>query len=147
MASSYITNPPFQVAPNMPSEQFVRSHFERLEENDNESFYRQVAENAIFKVTGLGNPLHGVYTSKSEYFAKFLVPIGQRLSTAITRRVTNLIVMGDHAVVEFTSSGKTKNGVRNDVEVCFLCRYAGEEIVEVTLYTDSATMKKVFDEE
>jgi ketosteroid isomerase-like protein len=130
----------------MPSEQFVRSHFEHLEENDNESFYRQVAENATFKVTGHGNPLYGVYTSKSEYFEKFLVPIGQRLSTSIMRRVTNVIVMGDHAVVEFVSSGKTTNGVRHDVEVCFLCRYQGEEIVEVTIYTDSATVKKVFEE-
>jgi ketosteroid isomerase-like protein len=131
----------------MPSEEFVRNHFEHLDEVDGKSFYRHVAENATFKVTGQGNPLHGVYKSKSEYFAKFLAPMGQRLSTSITRRITNVIVLGDHVVVEFTSSGKTKKGTYHEVEVCALFKYQGEEAVEMTLYTDSAVMKEVFEED
>lgn len=130
----------------MPSKQFVYDHFQQLEKGDNATFYRQVADNAIFKVTGLGNPLRGTYTSKSEYYAKYLTPLGQRMSSKITRRMTNINVMGDLAVVEFMSSGTGKNGSFYEVEVLWLCKYRGEEIVEITMYMDSATMKKGFDE-
>jgi len=129
----------------MPSEHFVRDHFAKLQEGNNEAFYSHVADTAIFKVTGSGNPLHGTYTSKAEFFTKYQGSLAER-STHINRNVTNIIVMGEYVIVEFTALGFGKTIGNYEVEVLWLCKYRNDEIVEITMYMDSATVKKAFED-
>jgi uncharacterized protein len=129
----------------MPSEQFVRDHFALWEKGD-ETFGNHVDDNASFKMTGHGTPLCGTYTPKREFFGKYPALLAQRLSTKVSRKITNVIAMGDYAIVEFVSSGSGKLRGHYEVEVVWICKYNGDKLIEVTAYMDSAIVKQGFDE-
>ena len=51
----------------------------------------------------------------------------------------------DSAVVELRSHATASNGMRFDDHYCWVIRFAGETIVEVRPYLDSALVKKLID--
>ena len=53
---------------------------------------------------------------------------------------------GDWAIVEMSFDAITKGGFNYYEDICFICRYEQETIVEVRLYVDTAGEIKVFSE-
>ena len=75
-----------------------------------------------------------------------MAPIYQKLDGQLTCKIMSVLVSGHWAVVEFTANGITKKGSVYAQELCWICRYDGEMIVEVREYLDSAQVKRLIDE-
>jgi uncharacterized protein len=60
--------------------------------------------------------------------------------------VQHVIIADEWAVIELRSDATAKNGLRFDNRYCWVCRFAGDTIVEVRAYLDSALVARLFDE-
>ena len=58
--------------------------------------------------------------------------------------MTNVIVVGDMAVVELVSDAIARNGMRFDNHYCWVTRFGGTTIVEVRAYLDSTMVAELF---
>jgi len=131
----------------MPSEQYIRNHFERLDAGDAEGFYGHIAPNATFKITGHGNPLYGTYHSKDEFFKNYLGRLAPHFEGKMTRKTTNIIVREEYAIIEFTAYAKGKTtGTNYEVEIVWITKYENDQIVHATSYMDTALVAKVMEE-
>jgi ketosteroid isomerase-like protein len=130
----------------MVSESFVRSSFAHFEADNGPAFLQHVADNVSWTATGIDNPLGGHYTSKQEVGAKIFGRIIPKMATALTAKVTNVLTAGAWAVVELKSQGRSKGGKDYNQELCWICRYEDDKIVEVRMYLDTALLKALLDE-
>ena len=73
-------------------------------------------------------------------------PIVRHMATPVVRKVKNILISGDWAVVEHTAEATTKGGMKMFQEFCWLCRFEEGMIVEVRMYLDTAMFRKVLDE-
>ena len=129
----------------MPSEEYIRGHFERLDAGDTEGFYNHVATHATFKITGHGNPLYGTYKSKDDFVKNYLGRLAPHFSEKITRKTTNVIVRGEYAIIEYTAYAKGKTtGTLYEAEIVWIAKYENNQIVHATTYMDTALVQSLF---
>jgi uncharacterized protein len=105
-----------------------------------------VADNVSWTMTGSENPLKGHFTSKAEIATKIFGRVMPKMATPMSGKVTNVLTVGDWAVVELKGHAITKGGKAYDQELCWICRYEGDKIVEATVYLDTALVKMVLEE-
>jgi uncharacterized protein len=129
----------------MVSEDIVRKTFAPLVTNEG-SFLDHIADNVSWTLTGRDDPLGGNCTSKAEVAAKIFAPIYQKIDGVLKAEIVSVLISGDWAIVEFTASGTTKKGNEYFQELCWVCRYEGDMIVQVREYLDSAQIKRVLEE-
>lgn len=68
------------------------------------------------------------------------------MGTPGARKVKNILISGDWAVVEHTAEATTKGRMKMFQEFCWLCRFEEGMIVEVRIYLDTAMFGKVLEE-
>jgi ketosteroid isomerase-like protein len=61
-------------------------------------------------------------------------------------QVQRVYVFGDVAIMEVKTFGTGKCGNKYEMEACWICRFEGDKIVEVTAYQDSALAKRMLEE-
>jgi uncharacterized protein len=129
----------------MVSEEIVHKTFAPLITNEG-SFLTHLADDVSWTLTGQDNPLAGHYSSKADVAAKVFAPMYKKIAGSLAAKIVSVLIVGDWAIVEFTATGKTKGGNAYGQELCWICRYKGEMIIEVREYLDSAQMKRVLEE-
>jgi uncharacterized protein len=129
----------------MVSEEVVHKTFAPLITNEG-SFLTHLADDVSRTLTGQDDPLAGHYSTKADVAAKVFAPIYQKIAGSLTAKFVSVLISGDWAIVEFTAKGKTKGGNPYSQELCWICRYEEETIVEVREYLDSAQVKRVLEE-
>jgi ketosteroid isomerase-like protein len=127
------------------SRDYVAELFRYLETGDGASFFDHVADNVDWIVNGT-HPLAGHYRSKKEFREHTFAKLSKVLPDGVQLHVQNTLISGDWAVVELRSLATAKNGLRFDNYYCWVCRFAGDSIVEVRAYLDSALVKQLFSE-
>jgi uncharacterized protein len=115
------------------------------EEGYRSKFIDYIADNAVWTVTGSDSPLRGTYTPKSEILRVF-GEHAQYFEGELKPKVTNVIVIGDTAVVELISNGVTKKGVPVANEHCWILEFEEGKILKLRGYMDTALSKRVRDE-
>lgn len=130
----------------MVSEETVRASFAHMENANGPAFLENVADNVSWTAMGTHNPFKGHYTSKSDIGKGVFARLIPKLATPLTGKVTNVLVIGDWAVVELKGSAMTKGGTEYNQELCWICRYEGDKVVEVRAYLDTALLKAALDE-
>jgi uncharacterized protein len=123
----------------------VRQIFKGLESGEGAAFFEHVADDVDWTVEGT-HPLAGHYPGKKAFVAGTFAKLGQVLPQGTQLHVEHLVVSGDEAVVELRSFATAKNGMRFDNRYCWVCRFAGDKIVEVRAYLDSAMVARLFEE-
>jgi ketosteroid isomerase-like protein len=123
----------------------VRSLFKGLESGNGAAFFAHVADDVDWIVEGT-HPLAGHYRSKAEFQEHTFAKLAKVLPDGAELHVTGVIASGDWAVVELQSMATAKNGLRFDNRYCWVIRFAGDKIVEVRAYLDSALVQRLFDE-
>jgi len=124
-------------------EQTVRLIFAGLEHGDGDAFFGHVADDVDWTVMGT-HPLAGHYPSKAAFHAATFARLAKVLPGGAQLNVTHVFVSGDVAVVELFSKATSQNGMRFDNHYCWIVRFAGETIVEVRAYLDSALVAELF---
>jgi ketosteroid isomerase-like protein len=115
----------------------VRDLFARLETGDADAFFARVADDVSWTVMGT-HPLAGKYHSKADFRAATFARLNRILREGVLLRVTHMIVQSEWAVVELEALSTALNGEPFANRYCWVCRFAGETIVEVRAYLDSA---------
>ena len=127
--------------------EFVNSVFAPFEQGDPPTFFRNsVADNVDWTIIGQDNPVQGRYTSKAELISKGMNRIVNCLVPPVKRKITNVLVSGDWAIVENTGQSTTKKGEPYNMQFCWICRFENEKIVEVRMYMDTALAKRTIEE-
>lgn len=124
-------------------EPMVRRIFAGLEHGDGDAFFSHVADDVDWMVMGT-HPLAGHYPSKVAFRAGTFAKLHKVLPGGAQLEVTHIFVSGDVAVVELLSKAVAQNGMRFDNHYCWVVRFAGETIVEVRAYLDSALVTELF---
>ena len=119
------------------TEDAVRRLFAHLETGDADAFFARVADDVSWTVTGT-HPLAGEYHSKADFRAATFARLNTVLREGVLLRLTHVIVQGEWAVVELEALSTALNGEPFANRYCWVCRFAGETIVEVRAYLDSA---------
>jgi len=92
------------------------------------------------------HPLAGEYHGKDAFFAGTFARLNKVLREGVLLRVTHLIVQGEWAVVELEALSTALDGKPFANRYCWVCRFAGETIVEVRAYLDSALVAQLLAE-
>ena len=128
-----------------PTSGRVRELFAHLESGEADAFFAHVADDVEWTVMGT-HPLAGEYHSKAEFRASTFARLNKVLREGVLLRVTHLIVQGESAVVELEALSTALNGMPFANRYCWVCRFAGETIVEVRAYLDSALVAQLLAE-
>jgi uncharacterized protein len=111
--------------------------FAKLQDPDTQQqFWAQVADDVDWTVEGT-HPLAGRYRSKDQFVAATFARLGGVLPDGVKLEVKHLFVDGDTTIAELHSTSTTNEGAQFANEYCWVCRFDGEEIVEVRAYLDS----------
>ena len=99
-------------------------------------FWAQVADDVDWTVEGT-HPLAGRYRSRDEFIGATFARLGGVLADGVKLEVTHLFVDGDTTIAELHSTSTTNEGAHFANNYCWVCRFDGEQIVEVRAYLDS----------
>jgi ketosteroid isomerase-like protein len=112
--------------------------FRNLENPDtHDRFWARVAEDVDWTVEGT-HPLAGRYHSKKEFTQATFARLGRLMKDGVRLKLEHLYVDGDTTIAELLSSATTIDGASFNNRYCWVCRFAGDTIVEVRAYLDSA---------
>jgi uncharacterized protein len=128
----------------MVSEQFVREQFSCWETDNPMPFFDSLPEQFSWQVVGAINPLRGTYTTKEQCLETFNRLISKFEAPPVFK-IINIIVAGDKAVVEVSSTETSKAGKSYDQLRCFVNRYENDKLVEIRMYVDTAVEKEAFE--
>lgn len=116
----------------------VRALFEHLAAGEQAEFFAHVADDVDWTVMGT-HPLAGHYRSKAEFTAATFARLNPLMQNgSIDLEVVEVHVDGDHAVVELRATSTLRSGAPFDNRYCWVCTFAGDTIVAVRAYLDSA---------
>lgn len=121
----------------------VATLFAHLAKGDGAAFFEHVADDVDWTVEGT-HPLAGHYRSKQAFRAGTFEKLAQVLPDGAELGVEHILVAGDWAVVELRSHATARDGLRFDNRYCWVCRFAGDVIVEVRAYLDSWLVGELF---
>jgi uncharacterized protein len=127
------------------TKQDVLALFAHLAHGDGAKFFERVADDVDWTVMGT-HPLAGRYRAKADFLAGTFNKLAMVLPEGAELSVENVLLDGDWAIVELRSHATAKNGMRFDNHYCWLCRFAGQTIVEVRAYLDSWLVNELFQE-
>ena len=115
-----------------------RALFEYLTDpTTRERFFDHVADDVRWTVMGT-HPLAGTYTSKREFLQKTFGRLDRLIHGGVVLSVREVHDAGNVAVAELLADAVTNDGHRFDNAYCWVCRFSGDQIVEVRAYLDSA---------
>jgi ketosteroid isomerase-like protein len=100
-------------------------------------FWERVADDVDWTVEGT-HPLAGRYGGKEIFVAATFERLAAVFAEGAKLEVVNLVVDGETTVAELRVTATTAEGAAYDNMLCWVCRFAGEQIVEVRAYLDSA---------
>ena len=115
--------------------------FNGLAAGDGRAFQAALSEDIVWRVPG-SSGWSGEYRGVADIRERLLVPLRARLGT-IRSIADRIVVDGDHAAVEFHGDNQTVGGQRYDNRYVFMFRFAGDRIVEINEYMDTALAERV----
>lgn len=112
--------------------------FRHLEDpGTQERFWASVADDVDWTVEGT-HPLAGRYHGKEEFTEATFSRLGRVMKDGVRLTLEHLYTDGDTAIAELRSIATTSEGAPFDNRYCWVCRFAGDTVVEVRAYLDSA---------
>lgn len=123
---------------------YVETLFANLAEGRQQEFFAHVADDVDWTVMGT-HPLSGRYRSREEFFASTFARLNPRLKEGVVLVVRNVLVDGDQAAVELDALSTQNNGRPFANQYCWVCRFDGDQIVEVRAFLDSELVRETIE--
>lgn len=123
--------------------EFVRDLFGNLETGNREAFFAAMSDDVEVTIMGT-HTLAATYSGKQNFLTKAHGRINRIRKPDVPLKITvkNVLIAGDHAIVEMYSISRAQNDKPIENTYCWICRFSGGKIVEVRAYTDTAAMEK-----
>jgi uncharacterized protein len=124
--------------------QVVAGYVAALQRGDIDALRRSFTPTATWTIRG-DLPVAGTWTGPEGILDGFLAQVSAMLDPAapVSQDLHRIIADGDHAVAEWTSHARAKNGAHYDNDYAVVFRVADGRIEAVTEYCDTSYMKRV----
>ena len=122
--------------------QLLQQIFQGLANRDGTLFIDTMTEDCRWSTIGTGK-WSGAFDGKQAILRDLLGPLRERLAERSKTVAQRFIVDGDFAAVEARGHNVTKAGAPYRNEYCFVFRFAGDKIAEVTEYSDTELIANV----
>ena len=116
--------------------QSLQAIFDGLANRDGTRFIDALADDVNWTIIG-HTSWSGTFRGKEAVLRDLLTPLRGLLVERSRTVASRIIVDGDVAAVEARGHNLTRAGARYDNEYCFVFRFAGGRIAEVTEYSDT----------
>lgn len=127
----------------MNAKEVVSSLFAKWEAGDSSGFFEAVADDVMWTAIG-STPISGVSHSKKEYMDKTYLPLQAVFSGSTSCKVKRIVAENDTAVVEWHGDTPLADGGIYSNDYCWVVRVAGNMLIEVTGYFDTAAVQALF---
>ncbi|WP_236517801.1 nuclear transport factor 2 family protein [Sandaracinus amylolyticus] len=117
--------------------------FARAAEGDFERFFAMLGDDCRWTISGTSR-FSRTFASKPVILEQLIAPLRSRIEGAMRIIASRVIADGDVVVVEARGDNVTKKGVRYDNQYCFVMRFEGECVAEITEHVDTALIDRVF---
>jgi len=117
--------------------------FDGLASGDSEPLMSLFSTNVKWKIIG-STKFSGTYEGIEDLNERLIAPIHEALDGGIRLTAENLIGEGDYVVCQGFGESKLVKGGNYDNVYCWVYRWSGNEIVEVTEYLDTQIVDKAF---
>lgn len=119
--------------------------FDGLATGDARLLVDSMADDFRWNVTGKTS-WSGTYAGKQAVLNELLGPLRGKIVDRVRTTARSFIAEGDRVVVEARGSNMTCSGSRYDNEYCFVFRFEGGKLSEVTEYMDTELVSAVLGE-
>ncbi|WP_315834570.1 nuclear transport factor 2 family protein [Bradyrhizobium prioriisuperbiae] len=124
------------------NKQLLQEIFEGLANRDGTLFIDSMTPECRWTTIGTGK-WSGTFEGKPAILRDLLGPLRERLAERSKTVAQRFIVDGDFAAVEARGHNVTKAGAPYRNEYCFVFRFSGGKIAEVTEYSDTELISAV----
>ena len=121
----------------------VRRAYEGLARGDGQGLLELFAPDVVYTVIGT-TAYSGVFRGRSAVKERLFRPLVAALATPLAIEVQSLTAEEDRVVAQLKGHAKLRSGVPYDNTYCFVFRFAGDSVAEVTEYLDSALVARAF---
>jgi uncharacterized protein len=122
----------------------LQEAFEHLARGDGRPFGDLMADDFRWIVTGQ-TAWSRTYEGKKTVRELLLTPLFAQFADRYSNVARRFIAEGEWVVVQCRGSAETKRGQRYDNEYCYICRFSGGKMVELTEYLDTELVTAVLD--
>lgn len=118
------------------NKRLMRRIFDGLAQGDGRLLIDSLADD--FRWTLIGTTEWSrTYEGKQAVVAELLRPLFAQFETRYTNTASLFVAEGDHVVVECRGQVGTKHGTAYNNTYCWVCRFSGERLQELTEYCDT----------
>jgi ketosteroid isomerase-like protein len=118
--------------------------FEYLAQGDGRPFAELMADDFRWAVTG-NTAWSRVYEGKKAVQEQLLRPLFAQFADRYRNTAHRFIAEGEWVVVQCRGNAETRRGQRYDNEYCYVCRFSGGKLRELTEYLDTELVTAVLD--
>jgi ketosteroid isomerase-like protein len=121
----------------------LRAAFAEFSRGNPAVFVELIAPDVVYRLIGT-TALSGVFHGRDQLVERLFAPLGAALATPIALELRSLTAEGDRVAVAAEGRATLRSGAPYDNTYCFLFRFAGAQIAEVTEYLDTALLGRAF---
>jgi ketosteroid isomerase-like protein len=114
----------------------IEGVFAELARDNPRPFVEALADDVRWTIRGT-SVWSRTFEGKATVLADLLGTVRAQLVTHVQLSVRRVLADGDHVIVEATGKATSKTGQPYNNEYCFLYRFAGGKVAEVTEYLDT----------
>jgi ketosteroid isomerase-like protein len=118
----------------------VRAIIEALNAGDPNAYFDHLAEDVRYTVIGT-TPFSGTAEGRDALVQKIVMPLMAKLDGFVTTTPLRIFGEGDLVCVEARGEARTKAGKPYNNTYCFVFRFRGDRIAEVTEYLDTELVR------
>lgn len=116
--------------------------YDALSRGDQSEFERAVHSHYVWHIAGRSTWSRSFF-GREAIERDLLSPLFSLFASRYTAQASNIIAEGDYVVAEVRGDVKTKRVDRYDNSYCFIFRFEGDLIAEVTEYCDTDLIERV----
>ncbi|MGR8921928.1 MAG: nuclear transport factor 2 family protein [Gammaproteobacteria bacterium] len=121
----------------------IKQGFEALGAGDGEPLMSIFDDGVKWTIIG-DTKFSGTYDGMADVGERLLGPLGELLDGHLHITPSNFIAEGDYVVVQGTGESKTRAGGTYNNTYCWVYRWSGDKVVEVTEYLDTEVLTASF---
>jgi len=124
------------------NKQLMQAVFAELERGNGRPFIDAMADDFCWDIPGT-SAWSRRFEGKRAVREQLFKPLFAQFATPYTNRALRFIAEGDHVVVECRGSVQTVRGEAYNNSYCYVCRFEGGRLRELTEYMDTALAEAV----
>ena len=121
----------------------LRHAFADFSQGNPASFLELIAPEVVYTVIGR-TALSGTFRGRYDFMMRLFAPLAAALATPIVLTLGDVVADGDRVALRATGRATLRSGAPYDNTYCFVFRFAGAAIVEVTEYLDTHLLARAF---